>query len=164
MSKKILGRISLDGHIDGSGFTIKDMKNSFNGIIPQFEFNGYNYQNIKTNGSFKNNKFTGSLSILDSNLNINNLAGEISFYPEKIGFNLQADIEKANLKNLNLSNQNLSFGGKFNLNFSGSNIDDFLGQAEIFDANLSNDINKFSFEKIILSSSLDGNIKNLSLK
>jgi hypothetical protein len=163
INNKILGRISLDGNIDGSGFTIKDMRNSFNGIIPQFEFNGYNYQNIKTNGSFKNNKFTGSISILDSNLMINNLAGEIGFYPDKIGFNLQADVENANLKNIKLLNQNLSFGGKFNLNFNGSNIDDFLGQAEIFDANLSNDKNKLSFEKLILSSSLESNTKTLSL-
>jgi hypothetical protein len=163
INNNLLGRISVDGHVEGLGFTIKDMKNSFNGIIPQFEFNGYNYQNIKTNGSFKNNKFTGSISILDSNLRINNLDGEIGFYPEKIGFNLQADVEKANLKNLKISKQNLSFGGKFNLNFSGSNIDDFLGQAEIFEANLSNDDNKLSFEKLILSSSMEGNIKDLSL-
>jgi hypothetical protein len=163
INNNLLGSISLDGHIEGSGFTIKDMKNSFNGTIPQIEFNGYNYKNIRTNGSFKNNKFTGSISILDSNLMLKNLAGEIGFYQDKIGFNLQADVEKANLKNLKISKQNLSFGGKFNLNFSGSNIDDFLGQAEIFDANLSNDNNKLSFEKLILSSSIDGNIKNLSL-
>jgi hypothetical protein len=163
INNKLLGRISLNGNIEGSGFTIKDMKNSFNGIIPQIEFNGYNYKNIRTNGSFKNNKFAGSISILDSNLMLKNLAGEIGFYPDKIGFNLQADVEKANLKNLKISKQNLSFGGKFNLNFSGSNIDDFLGQAEIYDANLSNDNNKLSFEKLILSSSIDGNIKNLSL-
>lgn len=163
INNKLFGRISLDGNIEGSGFALNNIKNSFNGILPQFEFNGYNYQNIKTNGSFKNNKFTGSLSILDSNLIINNLAGEIGFYPDKIGFNLQADVEKANLKNLKISKQNLSFGGKFNLNFSGSNIDDFLGQAEIFDANLSNDNNKLSFEKLILSSSLEGNTKTLSL-
>lgn len=163
INNKLFGRISLDGKIEGSGLALNNIKNSFNGILPQFEFNGYNYQNIKTNGSFKNNKFTGSLSILDSNLIINNLAGEIGFYPDKIGFNLQADVEKANLKNLKVSKQNLSFGGKFNLNFSGSNIDDFLGQAEIFDANLSNDNNKLSFEKLILSSSLEGNTKTLSL-
>ncbi len=163
INNKLFGRISLDGKIEGSGFALNNIKNSFNGILPQFEFNGYNYQNIKTNGSFKNNKFKGSLSILDSNLIINNLAGEIGFYPDKIGFNLQADVEKANLKNLRISKQNLSFGGKFNLNFSGSNIDDFLGQAEIFDANLSNDNNKLSFEKLILSSSLEGNTKTLSL-
>lgn len=163
INNKLFGRISLDGNIEGSGFALNNIKNSFNGILPQFEFNGYNYQNIKTNGSFKNNKFTGSLSILDSNLIINNLAGEIGFFPDKIGFNLQADVEKANLKNLKISKQNLSFGGKFNLNFSGSNIDDFLGQAEIFDANLSNDNNKLSFEKLILSSSLEGNTKTLSL-
>jgi hypothetical protein len=163
INNNILGSISLDGHVEGSGFTIKDMKNSFNGTIPQIEFNGYNYKNIRTNGSFKNNKFTGSISILDSNLMLKNLAGEIGFYPDKIGFNLQADVEKANLKNLKISKQNLSFGGKFNLNFSGSTIDDFLGQAEIFDANLSNDNNKLSFEKLILSSSIDGNTKNLSL-
>jgi len=163
IDNKLFGRISLDGSIKGSGFTIKDMKNGFNGVLPQLEFNGYNYQNIKTNGSFKNNTFTGSISILDSNLMVKNLAGEIAFYPEKIGFNLKADVEKANLKNLHLSKQNLSFGGKFNLNFSGSNIDDFLGQAEIFDANLSNNNNKLSFEKLILSSSMEGDIKNLSL-
>ncbi len=163
INNKLFGRISLDGNIEGSGFALNNIKNSFKGILPQFEFNGYNYQNIRTNGSFKNNKFTGSVSILDSNLIINNLAGEIGFYPDKIGFNLQADVEKANLKNLKISKQNLSFGGKFNLNFSGSNIDDFLGQAEIFDANLSNDNNKLSFEKLMLSSSLEGNTKTLSL-
>ncbi len=163
IDNKLFGRISLDGNIEGSGFAINNIKNSFNGNIPQFEFNGYNYQNIKTNGNFKNNKFTGSISILDSNLIINNLAGEIGFYPEKIDFNLQADVEKANLKNLHLSKKNLSFGGKFNLNFSGSNIDDFLGQAEILDANLCNENNKLSFKKIILSSSIEGNVKSLSL-
>ena len=64
------------------------------------------------------------------------LNGLIDFNSKTPVFNVLADVAKANLKKLNLTKEDIGFRGKLNLNFSGSTIDDFLGNATIKEATL----------------------------
>ncbi|MEI9810525.1 MAG: hypothetical protein WDO16_23110 [Bacteroidota bacterium] len=48
-----------------------------------------------------------------------------------------------NLKKLNLVNDDIGFAGKFKLDFTGDNIDNFLGKANITEASLTR--NAFPF-------------------
>ncbi len=162
-NSKQVGRISLDGKIEGSGFSLKDLKAKFSGYIPQIEFNGYNYQKITANGNFENSKFNGHLSMNDSNLNIKNLDGLLTLSGDEIAFKLTAELQHANLKNIKITDQDIALSGKFSLDFTGNNIDNFLGQAKIYDATLLKDNNQLSFNSLSLTSKKQGDKKSLSL-
>ncbi len=152
IGENTLGNISFDGNISGKDFTAKNADISLNGIIHQIEFNNYNYRNIIARGNFKNKLFRGDISINDPNIKIDNLFGTISFLNKEPQFNFDANVAKLNLQNLKLTNDNFSLTGKFNLNFSGNNIDNFLGSAKIYNATLLDEDQKLSFDSLTLNS------------
>ena len=159
-----LDNISFNGRIVGTGFTAKSLDIALDGDIKQIKFNNYTYQRITTKGNFKNNVFNGSLSIDDPNLKIDNLLGSINFTGKVPQFNFDAEVSKFYMKNLGLTNQNFSLTGSFNLNFLGNNIDNFLGSARIYNAVLRHDDQRLSFDSLLISSSIEGDKKQLSVQ
>ncbi|MEO6489339.1 MAG: translocation/assembly module TamB domain-containing protein, partial [Ferruginibacter sp.] len=78
---------------------------------------------------------------------------------------LDADLQHINLKNLHFSNDNIELKGLFSLNFTGNNIDNFLGTARVYNASLKHDTTMLSFDSLTLASFLtpDGS-KSLTLQ
>ena len=159
-----LGTISLNGNVKGRGINLSTLNANFNGDVQQVEFNNYNYRNISIAGNFEKKLFKGHLSILDPNINISSLDGKLSLAGNEINFNLDADLKYANLKTLHLSNSNLSLSGLFSLNFTGNNIDNFLGTARVYKARLQNDSTTLSFDSLTLSSHIIADRKYLTLQ
>ena len=159
-----IGSIVFNGKLNGVGSTAKDLAANFDGNIKSIEFGGYNYQNITVKGDFGKNLFNGSASINDPNLILNYLKGSIDFSGAQPQFNFDADLAKADLKNLDLTKENLVLSGLFNLNFSGSNIDNFLGTAKINNALLLHNAVPTSFDSLILQSSVIDDQKKLTLQ
>ncbi len=159
-----IGSVSFNGNIHGKGFTAKNVDIIVDGNIRHIEFNNYYYQNISARGNFKNKIFKGSGSINDPNVKLDAFAGTIDFSRKDPLYNFSADVAKLNLKNLHLTNDNFLLTGKFNLNFSGKNIDDFLGTAKIYNATLFNNDKKLSFDALIVQSSISGGKKYLSVQ
>lgn len=158
-----VGNISLNGKIKGSGFSLKDLNANFDGYMPLLEFNGYKFQNIKASGDIVKSKFNGHLTIDDPNLKINSLDGSLSLTGKDIAFNLDADLAYANLKNIRFTKEDFILSGKFNLDFTGNNIDNFLGNAKIYDATLKHDSTILSFDSLNLNSQMIGDRKTLSI-
>ncbi len=165
MNSDKLGNISLNGHVKGTGFTLKELNADFDGTVKQIEFNGYNFQNIALNGNFEKSLFKGHLTIDDPNIKINTLEGTLNLETKKeYSFDLRADLAYAHLKNIHFTRDDLSLSGLFSLNFTGSNIDNFLGTARVYDAQLRHDTTLLSFDSLTLSSFLRDDKKYLSLK
>ena len=146
-----IGLISFSGVINGHGSTVNTLGVDVKATIRQFDFNGYRYRNIVTNGKLEKQLFNGFVSIDDPNLRAT-LNGLVNINGAKSKFDLVADVETANLKPLKFSNDSLYFDGKFNLNFSGNNIDNFLGVARISNANLIRNNQRISFDSLLLRS------------
>lgn len=159
-----LGNVAFSGQVKGKGFSLKDLNADFNGKVQQLAFSGYTYQNITLNGTFVKNLFTGRLDIDDPNLKISNLNGSISLLGDKTEFNFDANLQKANLQQLHYTKQNFSLSGNLNLNFAGNNIDDFLGTAKIYNAELLHDTSRLSFDSLILRSLMVDNNKMLTVQ
>ncbi len=158
-----LGRVSVDGKVEGKGFELKDLNARFNGYVPQFEWNGYNFKQIRVNGNFEKNQFNGHLDMNDSNLTIKGLEGKLTLSKKDIAFHLKADVKHANLKKINLTQQSLNLSGIFNLDFTGNNIDNFLGEARITDACLDNEARKLSFNYLTINSRKEDGHKSLMI-
>ena len=159
-----LGNVSLNGNISGSGFTLKDLKTNFKGNVHQLEFSGYNYTNISIDGNFDKLIFTGHGSVDDPNLKIDKFNGSVSFAGKELAFNFDALLRKSNLKKLHFTNEDFALDGHFSLNFTGNNIDKFLGTARVYDATLQHNNTRLSFDSLSLQSFITDNKKYLSFQ
>ncbi len=158
-----LGSIVFNGKINGVGFTAKDIKANFDGNVTSVEFGGYRYQNIALKGDFGKYLFNGEASINDPNLKLNALTGAIDLSGKEPKFNFDADLAKADLKKLKFTLGDFVLSGHFNLNFTGRNIDNFLGSAKIYDAVLLNNNAPLSFDSLLLESFYINDAKLLTL-
>lgn len=159
-----LGSVSLSGEVKGRGFNAKDRSADIKGVIRYVDFKDYRYHNIVIEkGKLEKQLFDGALAIRDENVELT-LNGKLDFDSTTPVFNFIADVKKANLRNLKLTRDDLAFNGKFNLDFTGGNIDDFLGTARISDAVLTKDGNRLPFDSLVLSSSYVDSIKTLTAR
>lgn len=159
-----VGSITFDGKVNGAGLSEKTLDAKFDGRINSIEYNGYPYQNITLNGSFRKKFFNGFASITDPSLGVENLTGSIDFNGTVPLFNFEASLANADFKKLGFTKDDYLLKGKFKLNFSGDNIDNFLGTATIKEASLVHNGKPMSFDSLMLESKIEDGRKYLSLK
>ena len=156
-----IGSIGMTGVVKGKGFNEKNRNALLDGTISFIDYNDYRYHDITIKGKLDKKLFDGSASIEDENAQLT-LNGVIDLNSKTPSFDFFADVQNINLKNLHLSKDSLVFKGKVNLDFTGDNIDNFLGTAKVFDASLTKNGNPLSFDSLTLSSSLIDNKKVLT--
>lgn len=153
-----VGEIGLKGTIVGRGMSVNSMNTKFDGDVSFIEFNNYSYQGIRVKGEFAKKQFNGDLSISDPNLEVV-LNGKIDLNKKIPDFDFTAEVAKANLRQLKLMNENIDFDGKFKFDFSGSNIDNFLGTARVYDASVYRNGNRIAFDSLLVESKINDNQK-----
>ncbi|HTB51717.1 MAG TPA: hypothetical protein VK718_02995 [Ferruginibacter sp.] len=159
-----VGSIAFSGNVKGQGLNTQDLKANFNGNISSITYMDYPYQNIKLNGDFEKRLFDGTVSINDPNLQLDYLKGTIDLNKDEPKFNFDANLTKANLKELKLTQNDFLLTGYFNFDFSGSNIDNFLGSAKIYNATLLHEHKPLSFDSLKLQSQIINGDKFLTLQ
>lgn len=160
---KNIGAIAINGSIKGTGFSDKNRLADIDGKVTFADYKGYRYDNLFLKGRLDKKQFEGMASIDDEEVQFE-MNGLIDFNKETPTFNFFADVKKANLKKLNLIKDDISFLGKFNLNFSGDNIDNFLGTASISEAILTQDGNPLPFDSLVVSSEYIDHVKSLTAR
>ncbi|HSC38462.1 MAG TPA: hypothetical protein VLD19_11335, partial [Chitinophagaceae bacterium] len=155
-----VGDISFNGTVKGSSFAMKNMQADLDGTVSSIGFNGYNYQNIKVKGALAKRLFNGELVTDDPNLGMK-LNGLVDLSKKEPVFNFFATVDKANLKRLKLYHEDIDFNGNFRFDFTGSDIDNFLGTARISDAAVFRNGHRISFDSLSIESKQIGNSKSI---
>ncbi|MCL7752936.1 translocation/assembly module TamB domain-containing protein [Polaribacter sp. Z022] len=160
----IFGKVSLKGDVIGNGFKLENINTSFLGEVSNFEFNGYNYQNIKANGQYQNNKFDGNLKIADDNfkMEFNGLA-DLSSQINK--FDFKSEIEYLNLKETKLfKRDSISIlKGNIELDVEGNTFDDIIGKATFNNILYTNQKKEYNFKEFNVKSSVKDSIKKIEV-
>ena len=157
---KSLGYINFKGKIAGSSFKLDKIKTNIEGSIDSVGFNNYTYTNIYTNGTLQKGAFNGTFRIKDPNINfISNI--ELDFRNKKPRINAVGDLLSANLKQLNISNNQIQLTGLLDINFEGDDIDNFTGFAKFFNGKLKGTESVVNFDSLSLESTTKNGIKNI---
>lgn len=160
----ILGKISLNADVKGSGFKVDNINTKIIGNISQLEFNGYNYKDLDVNGLFQNKKFDGVLVAKDENfkLKFEGLA-DLSLTRNK--FDFKADIKEVDLKKTNLFTRDsvAVLNGKITLDINGNTLDDIIGKATFKDIIYTNQKQAYPFKEFAVSSSIKDSIKTIKV-
>ncbi|MCA6486432.1 MAG: translocation/assembly module TamB domain-containing protein [Chitinophagaceae bacterium] len=153
-----LGAVSFKGKIDGSSFSFNKLKTALTGEISALEYNGYTYTNIEVNGTLQRRYFNSELKINDPNIDLTS-SMEIDFTGNLPRINAVGDLVHSDLQALHFTNRPLQVTGLLDLNFIGSNIDNFTGSAKFLNAALKDDRVKLQFDSLNLQASNVDSIK-----
>jgi hypothetical protein len=157
-----IGNIKFDGKVNGQGFNPQTGTADINGTVRSFEWNNYLYSNVTLDGKLKNKEFTGAAFVDDPNV-IATLNGSLNLSGEQPEFNILVDIQRGNLREVNIAKEEMSVIGKFRLNFRGKTIDDFLGEASLFDVALTKNQQVYVFDTLYLYSMKEDDRKQIEI-
>lgn len=163
---KEFGQASLNAEISGKGFSENDLKANLTGKINNIVINNYNYKNIKVDGDVANKLFKGLLNINDEHL-VMDFRGEVNFQDKLPEFNFIADIEKAELAQLNLIKRDSSSFLKthIEMNLIGNNFDNIIGSININNTLYTEVKHKYRLKEIFINAEyLDTENKEITIR
>ncbi|MFK7947465.1 MAG: translocation/assembly module TamB domain-containing protein [Saprospiraceae bacterium] len=148
------GNVTFKSKVSGSGATLPTLNIKIDSDIESFVYKEYPYENINIDGIFNKKSFIGEMGISDGNIDLI-FDGEMNFNDTLPKFDLTSTVNHLDLKALNLSNETYTFDAQLNLNFTGDDLDNIVGQARIDDLNIETDTAKFYIDSLILRSRID---------
>ncbi len=157
LRRPLLGSITCNENISGRSFDRDSAQINMDGDIKEIYINDYAYHNITTHGVLGKKQFSGKLLVDDPNLALD-FDGFIDYNdPKDIKLNSTAHLLYSNLKALNITSDTLTTSADFKLNCSGSNIDNFMGYARLYNMDLKRNHHKVAVDSIILTSNIRAN-------
>ncbi len=126
----LLGDITLNAAIKGSGIKLGEVNATIKGNIDQFEVNRYNYTRISVDGEFDKKLFSGNLDVADPNLQLN-FKGSVDFNDTIPVLNFRALVSSARLKALQFSDEDYIITTKAEIDLIGDNPDNLQGDISL---------------------------------
>ena len=123
-------KVALKGQIQGSGFTIEEADFELKANVSSFGFKNYNYTNIETDARLARELFIGKLKIDDPNLKFTSNAF-IDLREDVDHIAVEATLDTALLKPLNLFDEDATLSTYLDLDFTGLTIDEMVGFANL---------------------------------
>jgi hypothetical protein len=156
-------QLDMNGRISGVGFTKETAKFDLNSQITRIGIKNYEYKNIKTNAAFANEFFEGTLLIDDPNLQFEGYAS-IDLTDNKDQVNIQARLDTAFLQNLNLTEEYAFVRSELNVDMTGLELDDLLGELHLKNAMIAYKDRTLEFDSLTVLSERDSLSRSLWVK
>lgn len=128
--------VTFSGKVEGVGFDLATARLTANATVQSIWLNGYRYRNITTNGRFSRESFTGKIAANDPNLQFD-ADGTIDLDKKEQAFDFRARVQRASLKALGLTRQNVIVATTADVKFRGLRLDELLGYARLRNSRLS---------------------------
>lgn len=159
LGRKDLEKTSLNLDVDGKGFTQKKLNTTFMGDVYKLRYNGYTYTKIILDGNFKNQIFDGKTVVNDPNLFLD-FIGKVNFDKKDIDYDLEANVDYANLVNLNFVKKDTIsvLKGNVKLKLSGTSFDDLKGEVFLSNISYQNPNNIYYLDNFTINSSFDNDM------
>lgn len=158
-----LGTLSFHGNVKGTAFDPNTAHLSMDATIGNITFHGYKYQNITADGTLEKKKFSGKVLIDDPNLSLA-FYGNLDFSQPLAHVDAKANLLSSNFKALNFTKDSLQAGADFDLNCTGTNIDNFTGYAKLYNINLRRNAHRLDIDSIYINSTDENGQKTLHIE
>jgi hypothetical protein len=157
----ILGDITTVQKVTGRSFNPDNMQMRLDGVIREFQVNGYRYRNIITEGTLARQQFDGKVLVDDPNLALD-FDGHLNYSGNYLNINATAHLLASNLRAMRLVSDSITASADFFLNCTGNNIDNFFGSAKLFNIDLRRNAHRLDIDSVYVLS--EGDSTNRSLK
>ncbi|MCX6352597.1 MAG: translocation/assembly module TamB domain-containing protein [Bacteroidetes bacterium] len=159
--EKLLGLVTLNGDINGSGLTLDDIKAKLNASINRFDFNGYPYSRLLVDGDFSKKFFKGGLVSHDANFDLN-FKGSVDYNkkPEFIG---HADVNRVNFQALNFLKDTLILHTNMDFNFRGIKPDEIEGMVQAINTTMKLPSKEYKLDSVLATSTIDTGFRRIHI-
>jgi hypothetical protein len=157
-----LGEMTVAATIDGEGLKLSTLEATARGTIKSITVKDYEYRDIAIDGAFSRRKFNGSFKVRDEHLDLD-FAGVFNLADSLPTFNFSAIVRKADLMQLNVLNDSISFSSNISLDISGNRLDNLNGELNISQTNISKGDTSFYLENLFFEAYESGQKKIMSL-
>ena len=149
-----MGHITFHSSVkEGGGIRIKNAHAILEGAIQHFEFKDYIYKDIFLKGKLEKNFFDGQLKSASADLNFD-FNGAVDFTDSIAKYNFDATVRKLDLFKLNLAKKPLNITGKFDLNLTGKNLKDLIGDAKLQNVQLVDKTDSYKMDSATITLNL----------
>lgn len=158
------GKVSMQTTVAGTSFSA-DAEIKLDATIDRLDYNRYPYKNITAEGTLAGKEFEGTLLINDPNLALA-FYGDADFRAEEIKIKATANLLQSNLTALGFAayKDSIHLTADFDMDWSGNNIDNFLGYARLYNINLLRGDHRLDVDSIYVNSSVEGQQKHLTIQ
>ncbi|UOR05763.1 translocation/assembly module TamB [Hymenobacter aerilatus] len=125
--QSVIRDVTLNGRVQGVGFIKEAARVQANATVQRIWLNGYRYRNIAINGNFRQQAFQGKVSVNDPNVKLA-ANGTVNLRTGAEAFDLRADVDRANLRALGLTSQNVTLATTADVQFQGLRLDELEGR------------------------------------
>lgn len=153
LRQPFLGAISFRADVYGNGFDASAAGVKVDAFIDEFWLYGYNYRKITAQGILAGKKFDGKILVDDTSLALA-FYGSADFNGPQPVIKATANLLKSDLQQLKLVDETISAAADFDLNMTGSNFDNFLGSAKLFNINLLRGNRRVDVDSVVLNAML----------
>ena len=159
--RKYVQEIDFNGTIRGKGFTPKKADVYVKADVNSFGVLGYNYVKIKTDGHYRNQEYSGNLSIKDPHL-IFNGTGKVDLRKGKEEVDLDVVLGRANFKPLKLTQDALDASAEVDMHFKGFDFDNFLGESKMKNVRVLFRDERLDLDEVSIESHIDNGNKTFT--
>lgn len=163
LKQPLLGSITLNEDVSGNSFNPDHIQLNVDGTVKEISFNKYDYTNIITHGTIAKKQFNGKLQVDDPNLALE-FDGGLNYNDKNIVLNATAHLLWGNLYALKLTSDTITAAADFDLNCTGSNIDNFSGFAKLNNIDMKRNSHKLALDSIQVNSSGNDTNKLLTIQ
>ncbi|SDF36344.1 Autotransporter translocation and assembly factor TamB [Mucilaginibacter pineti] len=163
LDESTLGRTTFTSDIKGSGDALKNLTEKVNARINYIDFKGYTYNKLTVNGTFIKKLANGHITINDKNIKLD-LRGSVNLAPTLPVYNLAATIQDARLNKLKLIKDTITISTQLKTAFSGNSLANIQGNILLSPARVVDPRNNYLVDSLYLSSSGEGNSREIALK
>lgn len=159
-----VGVTSLDLDVVGTGFLQENLNTQLSGSISHVVYNQYDYRDITVFGNLKAPVFDGEVIVNDPNAK-GKFAGLIDISNTINSYDLEAQLDYVNLKNLNFVNDSIAvLKGNVVLDMRGTGLRDMYGRISFEDASYQNVNDTYQFKDFDITSKFDDkNVRTITI-
>ncbi len=157
---EIFQKVTLNGAIQGTGFTLEQADFELKGRIDSIGLNNYNYEDITTDARFTKEFFQGFLSINDTNLKMD-MNGSIDIRGGADFFNLNVQLDTALLRPLNLTTEDIFIQSDLDVKARGLKVDEILGSANFINTTIRRKQEVLHIDSLSIISDKDETLRNI---
>jgi len=158
-----LGAVSLKLDVSGNAFDPARAQINIDGTIYELNIKGYPYKNILAHGTLAKKQFDGTLLVDDPNLALE-FDGSINFSQKDVNVNAKAHLLSSNFYALHLTTDTITASADFDLNCTGSNIDNFSGYAKLYNIDVKRNQHKLALDSVYVNSEIDSGYRMLTVE
>lgn len=151
LSNAELGDIDMKGKAVGSGTSLDDLDARMSLLISRLQYKGYNYKELRLNGTLKEYLFSGAVIMEDENLDFT-LAADLDYHEDIPSYRLTLDMKNIDFSALHLSERPLRARATLDVDLATSDFKVLNGRVDLRKVAVFNGAKLYAVDSLLMAS------------